>query len=57
MIAIVDYDTGNLCSVCNALARIGVEYVVTDNAEIIKNADKVLLPGVGEASSAMEKLR
>ena len=57
MIAIVDYDTGNLCSVCNALARIGVEYVVTDDAEIIKNADKVLLPGVGEASSAMEKLR
>ena len=57
MIAIVDYDTGNLCSVCNALARIGVEYVVTDSAEIIKNADKVLLPGVGEASSAMEKLR
>lgn len=57
MIAIVDYDTGNLCSVCNALERIGVEYVVTDNAETIRNADKVLLPGVGEASSAMEKLR
>ena len=57
MIAIVDYDTGNLCSVCNALERIGVKYVVTDNAETIKNADKVLLPGVGEASTAMEKLR
>ena len=57
MIAIVDYDTGNLCSVCNALERIGVEYVVTDNAETIKSADKVLLPGVGEASTAMEKLR
>lgn len=57
MIAIVDYDTGNLCSVCNALARLGVEYVLTDDAETIKKADKVLLPGVGEASSAMEKLR
>ena len=57
MIAIVDYDTGNLCSVCNALARLGVEYVVTDDVETIKKADKVLLPGVGEASSAMEKLR
>ena len=57
MIAIVDYDTGNLCSVCNALGRIGVQYVVTDDAETIKSADKVLLPGVGEASSAMEKLR
>ena len=57
MIAIVDYDTGNLCSVWNALERIGAEYVITDDAEVIKNADKVLLPGVGEASSAMEKLR
>lgn len=57
MIAIVDYDTGNLCSVCNALGRLGVQYVVTDDAETIKKADKVLLPGVGEASSAMEKLR
>lgn len=57
MIAIVDYDTGNLCSVCNALQRLGVDYVVTDDAETIRNADKVLLPGVGEASSAMEKLR
>ena len=57
MIAIVDYDTGNLCSVCNALERIGVQYVLTDNAETIKNAEKVLLPGVGEASTAMEKLR
>ena len=57
MIAIVDYDTGNLCSVCNALARLGVEYVLTDDAETIKKVDKVLLPGVGEASSAMEKLR
>ena len=57
MIAIVDYDTGNLCSVWNALERIGAEYVITDDAEVIKKADKVLLPGVGEASSAMEKLR
>ncbi len=57
MIAIVDYDTGNLRSVCNALERIGAEYIVTDNPEEIISADKVLLPGVGEASSAMEKLR
>lgn len=56
MIAIVDYDTGNLRSVCNVLDRIGVEYCVTDNHDIIKNADKVLLPGVGEASTAMRKL-
>ena len=55
MIAIVDYDTGNLCSVWNALERIGAQYVITDDAEVIKKADKVLLPGVGEASSAMER--
>ncbi len=56
MIAIVDYDTGNLRSVCNVLDRIGAEYCITDNHDIIRNADKVLLPGVGEASSAMQKL-
>lgn len=57
MIAIIDYDTGNLRSVCNALDRIGAEYVLTDNPEVILNADRVLLPGVGEASTAMQKLQ
>ena len=57
MIAIIDYDTGNLRSVCNALDRIGAEYVLTDSPEIIVKADKVLLPGVGEASTAMQKLQ
>ena len=57
MIAVVDYDTGNLRSVCNALGRIGAQYCVTSDIEAIRTAEKVLLPGVGEASSAMEKLR
>ena len=57
MIAIIDYDTGNLRSVCNALDRIGAEYVLTDDPEVISKADRVLLPGVGEASSAMHKLQ
>ena len=57
MIAIIDYDTGNLRSVCNALDRIGAEYVLTDSPEVILNADRVLLPGVGEASTAMQKLQ
>ena len=57
MIAIIDYDTGNLRSVCNALDRIGAEYVLTDDPETIRRADRVLLPGVGEASSAMAKLQ
>jgi glutamine amidotransferase len=57
MIAIIDYDTGNLRSVCNALDRIGAEYVLTDDPETIRSANRVLLPGVGEASSAMAKLQ
>ncbi len=57
MIAIIDYDTGNLRSVMNALERVGVEYVVSSNHEVLRAADKVIMPGVGEASSAMEKLR
>lgn len=57
MVAIIDYDTGNLRSVMNALERSGVEYIVTSNIEAIRAADRVILPGVGEASSAMQKLR
>ena len=57
MIAIIDYDTGNLRSVCNAFDRIGAEYVLTDDPAVIAQADRVLLPGVGEASSAMQKLQ
>ena len=57
MIAIIDYDTGNLRSVCNALDRIGAEYCLTDDPQVIAVADRVLLPGVGEASTAMAKLQ
>lgn len=57
MIAVIDYDTGNLCSVANALKRLGVEYRITADPSEIRAADRVLLPGVGEASSAMQKLR
>lgn len=57
MIAIIDYNTGNLFSVTCALDRLGAEYVVTSSPEEIKAADSVILPGVGEASSAMSNLR
>ena len=57
MIAIIDYDTGNLRSVCNALDRVGAEYRLTDDPKVIAEADRVLLPGVGEASTAMAKLQ
>lgn len=57
MIAVIDYGTGNLCSVRNALGRLGAEYRVTSDRKEILGADRVLLPGVGEAASAMAALR
>ena len=57
MIAIIDYKMGNLRSVENALKRLGAEFVVTADAEVIRHADRVLLPGVGNAAEAMENLR
>ena len=57
MIAIIDYDAGNVKSVQNALKKLGFEAVITSDIETIKNADKVIFPGVGEASSAMKKLK
>lgn len=57
MIVVIDYDTGNLRSVANALGRLGVDYAVTSDAGAIRGADRVILPGVGEASTAMAKLR
>lgn len=56
MIAIIKYNAGNIRSVQNALERLGVQSIITDDATEILNADKVIFPGVGEASSAMEYL-
>jgi glutamine amidotransferase len=56
-VAIVKYNAGNVESVKNALYRLGIEPVLSDDAEILKSADKVIFPGVGEASSAMNYLR
>ncbi|MDQ3042244.1 MAG: imidazole glycerol phosphate synthase subunit HisH [Acidobacteriota bacterium] len=56
-IAIVKYNAGNVESVKNALNRLGIEPILTDDAEVLKSADKVIFPGVGEASSAMNYLR
>ena len=58
MIAVVRYDAGNVLSVVNALRRCGVEeFELTSDPEAIKNADKVILPGVGDASVALSSLR
>ncbi|KUF42937.1 imidazole glycerol phosphate synthase subunit HisH [Myroides marinus] len=53
MIAILKYNAGNVQSVENAIQRLGYDTVVTDDVEVLKSADKVIFPGVGEASSAM----
>ncbi len=57
MIAVVNYDTGNLRSVAEALRRANADFILTADHATIRKASRVLLPGVGEASSAMAKLR
>lgn len=56
-VVIIKYNAGNIHSVLTALERIGVRATVTDDPDTIKSADKVIFPGVGEASSAMAYLR
>ncbi|MCR4959245.1 MAG: imidazole glycerol phosphate synthase subunit HisH [Prevotella sp.] len=56
-IAIVKYNAGNIYSVVNALRRLGVDPVLTDDAEQLRKADGVLFPGQGEARGAMEYLK
>ena len=57
MIAILKYNAGNVTSVENAVRNLGYSTVVTDDIEVLKSADKVIFPGVGEASSAMKHLK
>ena len=56
-IVIIKYNAGNIRSVLFALERIGEEALVTDDPSLIRSADKIIFPGVGEASSAMHYLR
>lgn len=56
MIAIIDYDAGNIKSVEKALVSLGVEVITTRDPKIIMSADKVVLPGVGSFGNAMEKI-
>lgn len=57
MIAILKYNAGNIKSVENAVRKLGFDCVVTDNFDEIRKAEKVIIPGVGEASSAMKYLK
>ncbi|MBD0776258.1 imidazole glycerol phosphate synthase subunit HisH [Maribacter sp. ANRC-HE7] len=56
-IVIINYGAGNIQSIKFAFKRLGYDALLTDDVEEIKNADKVIFPGVGEASSAMKMLR
>ncbi len=57
MITIIDYNSGNIASVWNALEKIGQEAVVSSDPAVIAEAEKVIFPGVGRAGFAMEQLR
>ncbi|MFW5637315.1 MAG: imidazole glycerol phosphate synthase subunit HisH, partial [Thermodesulfobacteriota bacterium] len=57
MIAIVDYDAGNLTSVARAMAHLGYDCDITKDETRIRNAERVIFPGVGAAGSAMASLR
>jgi len=57
MISILKYNAGNVKSVYNAVNRLGYKALITDNIEILQNSEKVIFPGVGEASSAMKHLQ
>jgi len=56
MIAIIDYGAGNVASVSNAVSALDQEYIITCNEINILKADKIIFPGVGEASSAVKQL-
>ena len=56
-VAIVKYNAGNIMSVSYALQRLGIDPIVTDDPHTLKSADKVIFPGVGEASTAMNYIR
>lgn len=57
MVVVIKYNAGNIYSVVHALRREGVEPLVTDDKQLISKADKVIFPGVGEASTTMDYLR
>ena len=57
MIAMIDYDAGNIKSVEKALQKLGADVVITNDAQEILRADKVILPGVGAFGDAMANLK
>ena len=56
-VAVIKYNAGNICSVDHALKRLGVEVTITADKEVLRAADKIIFPGVGEAETTMKFLR
>ena len=56
-VAIIKYNAGNIYSVVNALRRLGIQSILTDDAETLRKADKVIFPGQGNALEAKAQLR
>lgn len=56
MIAIIDYNTGNLHSISKSIAKTGAEFIVTNNFDQIRSASKVIMPGVGDALFTMQTI-
>ncbi|MDE6172097.1 imidazole glycerol phosphate synthase subunit HisH [uncultured Bacteroides sp.] len=56
-VAVIKYNAGNICSVDHALKRLGVEVTITADKEVLRAADKIIFPGVGEAETTMRFLR
>ena len=57
MIAIIDYGAGNVASVANAVTRLGSPFIITSNIDELDKAEKIIFPGVGEASFAINSLQ
>lgn len=57
MVTVIDYKAGNIRSVCNALERLGADVCLSADRSVIASSDRVILPGVGHAASAMVSLR
>lgn len=57
MIVIIDYEAGNLKSICNMLEFLGEDYVISSEADVIENADKIIFPGQGHFAQAMKNLQ
>ena len=57
LICIVDYGLGNLQSISNAINKVGFQYKITSDVELLKNSDGIILPGVGSFGVAMQNIK